>query len=172
MRPSFRPAFWLYLLMFAVGSAASSAQDIVAEDRDTLILKRQDPIVTTEVDGTFIDMTASLRNAIIGKGIHISHILPAAGMLHRTGPAFGYKNDVYGQAESYEFCSAELSHRLARQHPDNIVMCPFTIAVYTVPDKPGKVYLSYRIPSGRPGSEVIVKDVINLLQGIVDDATW
>ena len=131
-----------------------------------------DHIVTVKVEGEFADVSASVRSAIIGKGINISNTLPASQMLHRTGPAFGYQEDVYLDAETYEFCSASLSHKLARKHPDNIVLCPFTISVYVVSDEPDFVRLSYRIPSGKPGTEAIVEEIVELIQSIIEDATW
>jgi len=131
-----------------------------------------DNIVTTRVEGSFVDVSANVRAAIIGKGINIANTLPASEMLHRTGPAFGYNNDVYLDAITYEFCSASISHKLARLHPDNIVLCPFTISVYVVSDEPDFVRLSYRIPTGKPGTEEIVKKIVDLVQGIIDDATW
>ena len=132
----------------------------------------EDDIVTVKVEGDFIDVSSNVRAAIIGKGINIANILPASEMLHRTGPAFGYKNAVYPDAVTYEFCSASISHKLARKHPDNIVLCPFTISVYTVSGEPGFVRLSYRIPTGKPGSDEIVEEIVSLIQSIIDDATW
>ncbi len=131
-----------------------------------------DPIVTRKVEGEFKEVSASVRAAIVGKGINIAHELPASEMLHRTGPDFGYQNRVYGEAQTYEFCSARISHKLARAHPDNIVLCPFTISVYSVSDEPGVVRLSYRIPSGRPGSEAVIKEVVALIESIIEDASW
>ncbi len=132
----------------------------------------EDNIVTVKVEGDFIDVSANVRAAIIGKGINIAHTLPASEMLHRTGPAFGYKNDVYIDAVTYEFCSASISHKLARKHPDNIVLCPFTISVYAVSGEPGIVRLSYRIPTGKPGSDEIVDEIVSLIQSIIDEASW
>lgn len=132
----------------------------------------EDTIVMTRVEGDFVDVSANIRAAIIGKGINIANTLPASEMLHRTGPAFGYNNDVYLDAITYEFCSASISHKLARAHPDNIVLCPFTISVYVVSDEPGYVRLSYRIPTGKPGTEEIIKEIVDLIQSIIDDATW
>jgi uncharacterized protein (DUF302 family) len=132
----------------------------------------EDNIVTTRVEGDFVDVSANVRAAIIGKGINIANTLPASEMLHRTGPAFGYKNDVYPDAITYEFCSASISHKLARTHPDNIVLCPFTISVYVVSDEPDFVRMSYRIPTGKPGTEAIIKEIVDLIQSIIDDATW
>jgi uncharacterized protein (DUF302 family) len=128
--------------------------------------------VTVKLESDFYDVSARVRSAITGKGLNIANVLHASEMLHRTGPAFGYRNNTYLNAETYEFCSAGISHKLARQHPDNIVLCPFTISVYVVKDEPDYVRLSYRIPTGKPGSEEVVKEVVDLVQSIVDDATW
>ena len=131
-----------------------------------------DKIVTVKVEGEFADVSANVRSAIVGKGINISNTLPASDMLNRTGRDFGYTRDVYVDAETYEFCSAALSHKLARKHPDNIVLCPFTISVYVLTDEPGFVRLSYRIPTGRPGTEAIVEEIVELIQSIIEEATW
>jgi len=131
-----------------------------------------DAIVTVKVEGGFADVSANVRSAIIGKGINISNILHASDMLNRTGRDFGYQDNVYVDAETYEFCSAGLSHKLARINPDNIVMCPFTISVYVVSNEPGFVRLSYRVPTGKPGTEAIVEEIAALIQSIIEEATW
>ena len=131
-----------------------------------------DPIVTRKIEGNFDEVSSSVRTAILGKGINIANVLPASEMLHRTGADFGYKNNVYGDAMTYEFCSARISHKLSRAHPDNIVLCPFTISVYTVNNEPGQVRVSYRIPTGRPGSEAVIKEVVELIEGIIEEAAW
>ena len=136
------------------------------------ICASEDPIVTHKIEGSFQEVSNNVRAAIIGKGINIAHVLPASQMLHRTESAFGYESGVYVDAEIYEFCSARISHMLSRAHPDNIVLCPFTISVYTVKDEPGMVRLTYRIPTGRPGPEKIVEEVVELIESIIEDATW
>lgn len=136
------------------------------------VIAAEDPVVTKKIEGDFHDVANSVRMAIIGKGINIAHELPASEMLNRTGPAYGYTTNTYNRARTFEFCSAEISHKLARQNPDNIVLCPFTISVYTLSSDPKFVRLSYRKPSGRPGSEEIVEEVIELISGIIEDATW
>ena len=140
--------------------------------RSVASLAAEYDIVTVKVEGDFHDVAADVRSAITGKGLNIANVLHASEMLHRTGPAFGYRNNTYLNAETYEFCSASISHKLARQNPDNIVLCPFTISVYVVRDEPDHVRLSYRIPGGKPGSEEIVNEVVDLVKSIVDDATW
>jgi uncharacterized protein (DUF302 family) len=150
------------MMMISVITVASMHQSHASDDN----------IVTTRIEGSFVDVSANVRAAITGKGINIANTLPASEMLHRTGPAFGYENDVYLDAITYEFCSASISHKLARTHPDNIVLCPFTISVYVVSEEPGFVRLSYRIPTGKPGTEEIIKESVDLVQCIIDDATW
>ena len=121
------------------------------------------PVVTTRIKGDFQDISDSIESSIIGKGINISHVSPASQMLNRTGPAFGYKDTVYSNAKTYEFC---------RSSPDNIVLCPFTISVYTLSAEPGFVRISYRVPVGEAGSEGVVKEVVELISGIIEDAIW
>ncbi len=129
-------------------------------------------IVTHRVDGRFKQVSEQIRSAIEGKGIRIAHVLPAGEMLARTGPDFGHQTPVYTHAETYEFCSVRLSHLLSRTDPDNIVLCPFTISVYELASEPGVVRISYRIPRGRPGSETAVRRIIELIESIIEEATW
>ena len=132
----------------------------------------EDPIVTHNIEGSFQEISSNVRAVIIGKGINIAHVLPASQMLHRIESAFGYESGVYVDAEIYEFCSTRISHMLSRAHPDNIVLCSFTISVYTVKDEPGMVRLTYRIPNGRPGTEKFVEEVVELIESIIEVATW
>ncbi len=132
----------------------------------------EDPIVSTSVSGNYHDVANSIRAAILGKGIHIAHELSASDMLNRTGSAYGYNNNTYTDARIFEFCSASISQKLARQNPDNIVLCPFIISVYTLVDEPDSVHITYKKPVGRAGSEEIVKEVIELISSIIEDASW
>ncbi len=56
--------------------------------------------------------------------------------------------------------------------PRNIVFCPYSIAVYTLPGEPGKVYLAYRKPlaTGSAQSMKALREVGKLLEGIMRDA--
>lgn len=130
------------------------------------------PMVTSKIVGDFFDVANDIRAAIIGKGINIAHELPASEMLNRTAPAYGYQTNTYTNARTFEFCSARISHKLARQNPDNIVLCPFTISVYSLTSEPGIVRVSYRIPVGQPGSEAVIKEVITLISSIIEEASW
>lgn len=149
-------------VLLVLSSLAADPRSSIAEES----------IVTRKIEGEFDDVSQSIRSAIAGKGINIAHVLSASEMLQRTGPDFGYDSDVYANAEIYEFCSARLSHKLARANPDNIVLCPFTISVYSLTTEPGFVRVSYRTPRGRPGTAPVVDEVVELIESIIEEATW
>jgi len=132
----------------------------------------ESPIVTQKIEGDYFEVSSNIRTAIVGKGINVAHVLPASNMLHRTGSAYGYSKDIYSNAQIFEFCSAKISQKLSRLNPENIVLCPFTISVYSLAKEPGFVYLSYRVPVGKLGSEAIVKEVVALIESIIEDAKW
>ncbi len=154
-------SIWKQLLLFTLLSLTSLAA-----------VATNDPVVTSRIEGDYHDIANNIRTAIIGKGISIAHELPASEMLKRTAPAYGYQTNTYANARTFEFCSASISHKLARQDPDNIILCPFTISVYSLTNEPGIVRVSYRVPVGRPGSEAIIKEIITLISGIIEDARW
>ena len=129
-------------------------------------------IISKTVAGNYFEVVQNIRSAILGKGIHIAHELHASDMLQRTGPAFGYKKNIYSHAEILEFCSAGLSQKLARIDPDNIVVCPFTIGVYALTSEKNRVHITYQIPSGKPGTEAVIKEIEELVASIVEDASW
>jgi len=130
------------------------------------------PIVTTQVKGGFHEVTGNIRAAILGKGLNIAKIHTAGSILHNTALSFGYEQDVYRAAEIIEFCSVSISQKFTRKDPANIVLCPFALSVYTLTKEPGVVYISYRVPAAAPGSEEEVSEIQELIQGIIEDASW
>jgi len=129
-------------------------------------------IISQKVEGKYHEIAQNLRSAILGKGLHIAHELHASDMLQRTSAAYGYKNTTYSNAEILEFCSAELSQKLSRIDPDNIVLCPFTIGVYSLPSEKNSVHIVYKISNGKPGTEKVVEEIKELISSIIEDATW
>ena len=131
------------------------------------------PVKTVGVTGNFEDILESVRQAIEGKGINIAHTLPASDMLNRTGKDFGIEKNVFLKAETVEFCSARISHRLAQANHENILLCPFTISVYVLTDDPGHVYLSWRrpFPVSDTESRAAVKEMVELIEAIIREAT-
>jgi uncharacterized protein (DUF302 family) len=131
------------------------------------------PVKTVGVTANFEDILESVRQAIEGKGINIAHTLPASDMLNRTGKDFGIEKNVFLKAETVEFCSARISHRLAQANHENILLCPFTISVYVLTDDPDHVYLSWRrpFPVSDTESRAAVKEMVELIEAIIREAT-
>ena len=131
------------------------------------------PVRTVRVSGEFEDVRDGIRQAIEGKGINIAHTLPAGDMLNRTGADFGVEKKVFLQAETVEFCSARISHRLAQANHENILLCPFTISIYVPSDDADHVYLSWRRPFslGDKESQAAVQEMVELMEAIVREAT-
>jgi uncharacterized protein (DUF302 family) len=131
------------------------------------------PVKTVRVSGDFEDIRDGVRQAIEGKGINIAHTLPAGEMLNRTGKDFGIEQNVFLQAETVEFCSARISHRLAQASHENILLCPFTISIYVLSDDPEHVYLSWRRPFslGDTESQAAVQEMVALIEAIIREAS-
>lgn len=131
----------------------------------------ESPVVTVKVKAEFADILDNVKSTIAGRGINIAHVLPASEMLNRTGESFGIKENVFIEAQTVEFCSARISHHLAKANPENILLCPFTISVYVLTSDPEHVRVSYRSPyTIDPGSEPAVREMVELVKGIVEEA--
>jgi uncharacterized protein (DUF302 family) len=117
--------------------------------------------VLTPVKGRFEDVRDALVFAIEGKGLVINYTGHIGAMLERTGRDIGAGKKIYEQAESLEFCSAKVSRQMMEADPANIVNCPFVISVYTLPGKPGTVFLAYRQPiAGLKPVEALLRELV------------
>ena len=114
----------------------------------------------------FADVREALTLAIENRGLVINYTSHIADMLARTGADIGASKQVFGQAEIIEFCSAKLSRQMMEADPHNIVLCPFAIAIYTLPGEAGQTWISWRRPQG--GAAAIVEP---LLREIADEAS-
>ena len=121
--------------------------------------------------GTFQDVRDMLQIAIEGKGLKITSTNHIGEMLERTGKDIGATKQVYENAEQFEFCSATISRRMMEADPHAIVMCPYSVVVYTIPgDK--NVYLAYRKPpaASNPALKEALAELEKLLASIIKDA--
>ena len=117
--------------------------------------------------GTFADVKDDVVAAIGKRGLVVNYVAHVGDMLERTGRDLGKTKRVYDQAEVIEFCSATVSRAMMEADPRHLVYCPYTIAVYTLPGKPGVVYVAHRKYPRTPA----LKPVSDLLRGIIADAT-
>lgn len=129
-----------------------------------------DGIVIVEFAGTHADIREQLVFSIEQRGLAVSNVAPVGEMLSRTRADFGVARDVYGSAEIVQFCSARTAHAAARVDPRLLLICPYSIAVYTLADTPGRVYVGYRQPA-LPGlgasADAVLAQARTLLEEIV-----
>ncbi|MBL3589554.1 MAG: hypothetical protein JMN24_07140 [gamma proteobacterium endosymbiont of Lamellibrachia anaximandri] len=128
-----------------------------------------DPVVIYKADEAYEDVIDNIKMAVEERGMLVSGILHVSDMLNRTGPDLGYKQ-VFKKAESVEFCSAVISHKMTQVSPVNLVVCPFTIAVYIKADEPEQVYVAYRSQSLAGQADKVTAEILELLDGIVRDS--
>lgn len=120
--------------------------------------------VNRPLKGTFAEARDAVVMAIENRGMVISQVSHIGDMLERTGADIGASRKLFTQAEIIEFCSASLSRQTMEVDPHNIVLCPFAISVYTLPEQPETVWLGYRKP---PGAAAAIID--KLFSGIVEE---
>ncbi len=127
--------------------------------------------VLFKTQGTFQDVRDGLQFAIEGKGLKINHTNKIAEMLARTGVDVGATKQVYVDGEQFEFCSAAISRRMMEADPHAMVMCPYIMSVYTVPNDKN-VYIAYRKPgpTRNPALKKALADVEKLLTDIAKEA--
>ena len=109
------------------------------------------------------------RPAPVGEVVEGRHELGRPA-LQRTGEDLGFPDPVYLKAESVEFCSAMMSQRMVAADPRNLVVCPFTVAVYVMVDEPEQVYVAYRRQQLAGDSGEVVEAVNEMLDGIAREA--
>ncbi len=120
-------------------------------------------------DSAFEEVVENIKMAIVDRGMLVSGTLHVSDMLNRTAPDLGF-SEVFTQAESVEFCSAQISHLMAQAAPENIVNCPFTIAVYVRSAEPGQVRVAFRHPQLGGDAEEARQAIFEMLDGIVRDS--
>lgn len=152
-----RTAWGLILVICLIASAAQAATPGVH---------------VQQIRGEFDDIKERLIMALENRGLIVNYTARIGAMLERTGRDLGRNRAIYGKAELVEFCSAQVSRDTMEADPHNIVFCPYAIAVYTLPQASGQVYLSYRSPagSGTQQSAGAMHKIEKLLADIVGEA--
>lgn len=134
-------------------------------------LAADDYNVLFKTQGEFQDVRDAVEAAIEGKGLKINHTNKIAEMLERTGKDLGATKQIYVNGEQFEFCSATISRQMMEADPHAMVMCPYIVSVYTIPNDKN-VYIAYRKPaaSNNPALKNALADVDKLLTEIIKDA--
>jgi uncharacterized protein (DUF302 family) len=161
--PSLRPftglSFRLVLRQFLLPSALAALGP-------TAVASAADEVIRHSAKGSYEDVKDAVVTAIEGKGLVVDRVAHVGEMLARTAKDVGATRRLYGKAEVLEFCSARISREMMEADPHQIAICPYTIAVYTLPGEAGVVYVSYRAPPRAKGMD----NVHELLQEIVREA--
>jgi len=156
----------LLILMLAFGSFTTVAAENPIPNPIAV-----SPITVYYVkDASFEDVKENVEMAITDRGLTVSGTLHVQEMLARTGDDLGFGPGPYLKAESLEFCSALISHKMIKMHPYNMGICPFTIAIYILHEEPNRVYVAYRVPALAGDADKVLAEVINLLDGVVKDS--
>ncbi|HLF38482.1 MAG TPA: DUF302 domain-containing protein [Burkholderiales bacterium] len=152
---------WIVALAVAACAAFSGAAPAASAD-----------VVVRSTKGEFGEVKERVLHAIENRGLVLNYTARIGAMLERTGKDIGAARRIYGDAEMLEFCSARVSRDTMEADPRNIVFCPYSIAIYTLPKEKGRVYIAYR-RLGASGSEQSVKSlraVERLVADIVAEA--
>ncbi|MEN8166011.1 MAG: DUF302 domain-containing protein [Pseudomonadota bacterium] len=149
-----------FVLMLAVSGLSLAGDDTGQKSGPMVIFKSAEP---------FEDVIENIKMAIEERGMLVSGTLHVSDMLNRTGADLGYRQ-VFERAESVEFCSASISHRMTQVAPQNMAICPFTISVYIRSDEPDQLYVAYRRQQLAGDAAAVTATIDELLNGIVEDS--
>jgi len=119
-----------------------------------------------KVNRSFDDVKTSVVLAIESQGLVINTTAHVGSMLERTGRDIGSDKRIYQNAEVIEFCSAKASRAVMETDPNAIVLCPYSISIYSLPGQAGTTYVAYR----KFPSDPSVKPVADLVEVIVKDS--
>lgn len=128
--------------------------------------------VVQSMRGDYEDVKERVVSAIENRGMVVDHTAHVGAMLERTGKDIGRDRRIYLKADVIEFCSAGVSRATMEADPRNLVFCPYAVALYELPDEPGRIYVIYRRPAatGPAQSVKALRAVGALLDGIVREA--
>ncbi len=119
-------------------------------------------VTTYKFDGSFDDAAFAVENAIVNEGLVIDYVSHIGEMLERTGADVGSDVKIFDAAESYLFCSAQISRKVMEADPLNIGHCPYSVFVI---DRGGNVEIGHRnMPEGE------MQEVQALLDRIAKEA--
>lgn len=132
--------------------------------------------------------------AIADQGLVIAHHSDVATMLNRTTNGLANKasnmmnnmmafspfnsqvapnTNIYRHGVVVEFCSASLSALTTTANPNNILFCPFSVAIFQLRNEPNQVHVSYLRLSkfaNDPQSLIALTKVENMLSEVVSEA--
>ena len=157
-------------LVWTTGLAALAA--VLTIKTPALAQSAPEGVTTYQVEADFEDVRFDLENAIVNRGLVIDYVSHIGDMLNRTAKDVGGEKQVYAQAQSMLFCSANLSRKAMEADAMNIAYCPYAIFVYEQADKPGTVTVGFRnlAETGSDASKAAIANVNTLLDELAQEA--
>ncbi len=155
---------YLSLSLLSIGSLLFSPSS------PAILVSDADPVVLYSSTEDFDTIKENIETAITNRGLLVSGTLHVSDMLNRTGKDLGFPEPLYIKAESLEFCSALVSHRMTQADPVNLTMCPFTIAVYVKTSEPQQVYVAFRKPILAGEAQTVTAAIQEMLHSIIKEA--
>jgi uncharacterized protein (DUF302 family) len=115
----------------------------------------------------YLSAREALVESVEAEGLVVGAVLPFAGMLSRTG---GEEASPYTQAEIVQFCSSVLARQMVREAPQQLALCPLSIAVYATKAEPGKVFYAWRTTGGttpaKAAADALLKKLVERATGL------
>jgi uncharacterized protein (DUF302 family) len=155
--------YLLAMLCLSLLSSAVSAQSLPQP-------KTSGAALVYSTEGAYHNLRSDLVDAIASRGLVISYTAHAANMLERTAEAVGALAKAYDNADILLFCKADLTYRLTIANPHNLVLCPYSISIYTLANKPQTVYLSIRRPDLQVAEYASIHSLLEAI--IADTLSW
>lgn len=158
----------LQALLLALYGCVSPQADMHQAARQ----KEEKPVVIRSVIGNYDQIWDDLTTALNNRGLVISSVSHVEEMIKRTGRALNQNKKIFARAKVMEFCSAIISRKMMEKNPHYIAFCPYQIIVYSLPDNPNKVYLSYRRlywGNTKDKDRAVLKTVENLLSSLINE---
>ena len=155
--------FLLAALCLSVLSPTVSAQSLPQA-------KTSGAALVYSTEGDYHNVKSDLVDAIESQGLVISYTAHAANMLERTAEAVGALARAYDNADTLLFCKADLTYELTIANPHNLVLCPYSISIYTLANKPHRVYLSIRRPDLQVAEYASIHSLLEAI--IADTLSW
>lgn len=145
----------LGLLAAAAAAAALAAAPVLAAPTG---------VTTYEAEGPYDQVRQDLADAIINRGYVIDYNAKIGDMLSRTASDVGGTVELYGNAETLQFCSAVLSRKAMEADRLNIAYCPYTLFVFEAAGEEGAVTVGFRhLGEGASGESGATLQEINAL---------
>lgn len=125
---------------------------------------RAETLATRELPGSELALVReALVEAIEAEGLVVGARLNFDDMLARTRLEREAGSGPYRAAEIVQFCSSRVAWQLAEEAPENLALCPMSIAIYVPRARPADVVLAWRSPGRGSGGRAAGDDLLRRL---------